>query len=393
MPLNGPETYFISVGEQSGDVLGADLVCELRQCLPHFKPRGIVGQAMIDACVEPMARMESINTMGFSDVFLRLPELRMFESKLLSQIDRHPPAFAILIDFPGFHLRLAEQLRMRDIPVIQYVAPKVWAWGGSRVAKLKKDFSLILGVLPFEKSFFEQQQVPYAYCGSPHRDRTDLVSVTREDLSLEKDRRLFAFLPGSRLEELRLIMPRLLQIWRSISRQDAEALAIMPLAINLSIHDLQSILNLSGWTYPLETTSYGWKSNSWRFYRGQSLDVMKVADAAVVASGTATLECALLGTPMSVVYQMSPLSYAIAKRVVTLPYVSLVNLVAQRKVVEEYIQEFSEADIATELIELSLPGSKRSAMVANFKQIHQQLTGGCASRAAQEIRKLIQEGS
>lgn len=383
------ETYFISVGEQSGDLLAADLVRELSHLIPSFQAKGIVGAEMVNAGVKPLARMEDINTMGFSDVLARLPQLRMFESRLLAQLDEHPPAFAVLVDFPGFHLRLAEQLRLRGIPVIQYVAPKVWAWGGSRVAKLKKDFSMVLGILPFEEEFFLKAAVPYVYCGSPHLDRVAVVNATKADLSLSDDAPTFAFLPGSRVEELRLIMPRLLRIWKSLKEAIPSAVAIMPLATSLNIEELKSVLRMSGWPHPVKATDYGWQSGAWRFYNGSSLAVMKAADAAVVASGTATLECALLGTPMTVVYQMSALSFAIAMKVLKLPYVSLVNLVAQKRVVEEYIQDFSEQEVAAELARLSVEGDGRDAMMRSFDQMRSNLKGNCAQRAAHEIVALM----
>ncbi len=388
MSLSRAGTYFISAGEQSGDLLAADLVVALREVLPKWRPMGIVGQTMLDAGVEPIGRMETISTMGISDVLRRLPELRMFESQLLARLDNLRPAFAILVDFPGFHLRLAEQLRLRGIPVVQYVAPKVWAWGKSRIENLRRDFDLVLGVLPFEEEFFQKAGVNYRYCGSPHKDRTDKVQLRREDLGLAGKSPLIALLPGSRVEELRLIMPRLWTILLEMRRKNPQVQAIMPLAASLSAKDLQSILRTCGVSSPLQETATGWTLPGLQIFRGMSLEVMKVADAAIVASGTATFECALLGTPMVVVYQMSPLSFAVAKRVVKLPYVSLVNLLAGTRVVSEYLQEFRESDVAAETLQLAAPGEARREMLAAFDRIRDGLDGQCAARAATSIESL-----
>ena len=192
MALTRRERYFISAGELSGDLIGGDLVQALKTAAPHLEPFGIAGEAMERAGVEPVAKVADFSVMGVFEVARKLAELRMLEARILAAIDRRRPTLAVLIDNPGFHLRLAEQLRMRGIRVIQYVAPKLWAWGSGRIGAVRRNFDLVLGILPFEEKFFRSQGVAYQYVGCPLKDRTDKVMVQPEALGLEAGRPVVA---------------------------------------------------------------------------------------------------------------------------------------------------------------------------------------------------------
>ena len=154
MSLKTNKSYLISAGELSGDLLAADLVHSLRSVVPEHDACGVVGDAMLRAGVIPIASTSELSVMGLVEVAKKAADIRMVEQRILAWVDRSNPAFAVLVDFPGFHFRLAEQLHLRGIPVYQYVAPKVWAWGQSRVALLRQHFAGVMGVLPFEEDFF-----------------------------------------------------------------------------------------------------------------------------------------------------------------------------------------------------------------------------------------------
>lgn len=391
------DSYFISAGEHSGDLLGADLVLALKEKLPKLTPFGVAGDAMLNAGVEAVASVDDFSVMGITEVALKLADLRMLETNLLAWIDRTEPRFAVLIDNPAFHLRFAEQLRMRGVRVFQYVAPKVWAWGEGRIPKIKESFDLVLGIFPFEEEFFKSRGLNYVYVGSPLKDRVDKVIIQREALGLTVGRPVVACLPGSRVSEIKRNLPIIAQIRDAVAQELPDCEFIVPVAQNLAFEDVLEVLSFRGGVPSVIGRDQGLAAESvsvsgLRLVRGMSLEIMAAADAAIVASGTATLECALLGTPLVVVYAMSEISYQVAKRAVKLPYVSLVNLMAGRKLVEEYIQDISAAEVALEVIELLTPGPKRKAVLESFEDIRDRLKGMAAVNAASAIAAHLGEG-
>lgn len=395
-----PDTYFISSGEHSGDLLGADLVLALREKMPKLSAFGIVGSAMANAGVEEIASIADLSVMGVAEVLKKAGQLRMLEQRILHFIDMWEPKFAVLIDNPGFHLRIAEQLKMRGVRVYQYVAPKLWAWGEGRASQLRENFDLVLGILPFEEAFFKERGIRYNYVGSPLKDRIDKVIVKRQSLGLPDHRPVIACLPGSRASEIKLNLPTIAAVRDVVARSIPEAIFIVPVSTNLSLEGVIDSLR-NGRDMPIEKKSYQpgtdiavetLECGGLRFVRGMSLEVMAAADAAVVASGTATLECALLGTPMAVVYTMSDFTYQMAKKHVKIPYVSLVNLMAGRRLVAEYIQDFSIDDVAAEVISLLCDPVKRKAVLEQFEDIRDRLKGTAADSAATAIAQSMGEG-
>jgi len=387
------QSYFISAGEHSGDLLAADLVLALSKVLPDHKASGIVGDAMLRAGVRELVHQRSLSVMGVVEVAKHLGEIRMIESFVLQKVDDLKPDFAILVDFPALHFRLAEQLKMRRIKVIQYVAPKVWAWGEGRLARLRRDFDLVLGVLPFEGKYFKSHGVNYQFVGSPHKDRVSKVIVNRRSLGLPEAGPFIGLLPGSRLAEISSIFPSLVLIKERLQKQHPQAKFLMPLADNLSLQSfLQAVGDNSG-KWKLEGSDSTASTHVFagiHIHRGMSLEVMSVADVAVVASGTATLECCLLETPMVVVYVMNALTYEVAKRKVKVPFVSLVNLLAKTELVKEFIQEFSIDDVVAEVDRLLADKPAREQMLEAFRSLKQKLKGDAAATAAAAICKNLE---
>ena len=394
MPLSKrKDTYFIAAGEHSGDLLGAELVLALRERMPKVMPFGIVGEAMTRARVEAVAHTSALSVMGISEVLKKLAGLRMLEARLLAWVDQLQPRFAVLIDNPGFNMRLGEQLHLRGVPVYQYVAPKVWAWGEGRVEQLRTNFDMVLGILPFEEEFFKARGVKYTYVGSPLKDRIDKVIIKRASIGLPGHRPVIACLPGSRVSEIALNLPTLVSVQKLVAQALPEALFVVPVSPNIDMETIAQVLRSTsghiltprplGTVFDLKVDA--WEAAGLHFVRGMSLEIMATADVAVVTSGTATLECALIGTPLVVVYTTTELTYQIAKRVVKVPYASLVNLLAGTPLVREFLQEFSHLDVANEVLSLLQDHARNQAMRLRFEEMREQLKGMAAATAAEMI--------
>lgn len=388
------ESYFISAGEASGDLLGADLALQIKERMPRVTAFGVTGTAMEDVGVESIATIKQFSAMGIFEVVKKVPELRMLEQKILREVELRKPTFAVLIDNAGFHLRLAEQLRMRGIRVVQYVAPKVWAWGQSRVEHIRRHFDLVLGILPFEESFFLEHGVNYEYVGNPLKDRTDKVMVNRANLGLSADRKIIACLPGSRYSEISRTLP-IIESLKEIIRTRCDNIDfIVPIASNLNIKDMLESLGIEDEVQTIKEGLPGfalptYEVNGLKFIQGMSLELMAAADVAVVTSGTATLECALLGTPMVVIYSMNDLTFQIAKKKMKVSWVSLVNLIANQELVHEYLQDFSLETVASDVLSLLNDEPRRLALTQKFDDIRDQLKGSAARNAAQAISERI----
>ncbi len=374
---------FISAGEFSGDLLAASLVESLKEIIPGVEFYGIAGDEMKKVGVKAIASISELSVMGFAEVAKKIGPLRMIEDRILSHIDRIKPNLAILVDFPGFHFRLAPQLKMRSIPVVQYVAPKLWAWGEGRAKRLRDDFDLVLGLFPFEVEFFTSRGVNYQYIGTPQLDRIQNVKGVKRDFLVEENQTLVAMLPGSRPNEIIRIMPSMKVVKDLIKEKRKDLTFFVPVAPNLDLHQVTSFL-------PGELKQLGdgrFYKDDFYFIHGRSLELMAASDACLVASGTATLECALLETPMVVIYKLSPLTYKIAKRKVKIPWVGLVNILSQKEVAKEYIQEFAPKDVAEKLSDILFDQAIREKMISELKELKQSLKAGAERRAA----KIIQE--
>jgi len=374
----------ISAGELSGELLAVSLIQLLKDSDYEIEFVGIAGPLLQAQGVVPWINSSELSVMGFFEVIGLLPKLIQIEEKLFSLIDRHKPDLAILVDYPGFHFRIAPSLRVRGIPVVQYVAPKVWAWGEHRVAKLKTDFDLVLGVLPFEADYFQRQGVPYVYVGSPHIDRIAQDIRSEEHQSLDdfltrashdapeeevssfssirsRNNRVelsgtptaanltaakwMTLLPGSRRSEIKMMLPPLIQIAQKMLSKNKNYRFAIPVASGLDFQWMVNRVVKLTKHIPVINESYA-EVGPIRLYKGHSLDLMRLADFAVVTSGTATLECALLETPLCVVYRMNKLSYWVAKRRIKVKWIGLVNLCAEKEIAKEFVQDLNPEVIA-----------------------------------------------
>lgn len=388
-------TYFISGCEPSGDLLAADLVQALA-ARGIEGATGIAGPSMRAAGVAAMAHMEDFAVMGFVEVLKHLPRLKLLEIELLEKIRRARPRFAVLVDYPGFHLRLAEELRRMRIPVIQYVAPQLWAWGEHRTERLRRVTDLVLGIMPFEEEFFRGRGVNFQYVGTPQVDRAQRAIGDATHFGFAEGAVKIGFFPGSRVSEVSRIVPRVQDIRSSLFKDHPEAEVAVSVAPSLPLGPFRPLFATEAAYDQAEKAlaSHGMARDAGQrtvFVRGNSLGLMKTVDAALVTSGTATLECALSLTPMAVVYVTSPLTYWMARRVVKLPYISLVNLVAGRPLVHEYLQHFSPADAAARLWRLATQEEARNGLRSEFQTLFARVRGEPAKHAAQAIQSFLAE--
>jgi len=382
-----PPRIFVSAGEPSGDLLAAELLDELRVYWPDAEIFGICGPRMRASGAEALFGIEELSVMGFVEVIKHLPFLKHLEFSLLEQIERRQPEIAILVDYPGFHLRLADALRLRGVYVFQYVAPQLWAWGEKRTKTLRAVTDEVLGIMPFETAFFRERQVNFRYVGTPQVDRARKAVADRARFCLDHAPTI-GFFPGSRTSEIRRLLPRMMQIREVLRQTQPQLRFVLSMAPSLKPELFASILGEPLGDALAESADLAvYRQGDTTLVRGQSIHLMKTCDAALVTSGTATLECALTGTPMAVAYVMQPLSFQLAKRFVKLPHISLVNLVADTSLVREFIQDFEPSSVAEELGLLAQPGAYRDEKRERLLELCTRLQGDLARNAATAIHE------
>lgn len=387
----------IAAGEPSGDLLGADLALHLKRLWPELEQYGVVGAQMEAQGVKPLGHIDALSVMGFVEVLKHFSFLKMYERNFLESIVRLKPKFVVFIDYPGLHLRLAEQIKMLGIPVIQYVAPQLWAWGKNRTVKLGNVTHHVLGIMPFETEFFSDTTVNYTYVGTPQVDRTENLSRDKRQFGFS-DETVIGFFPGSRKNEIsRMLRP----IREAIAAMRARGDGTAKIGIVVSMApSLPPAFFLSHFGVPeheqkslLEAITVDGQADyqGIRIVRGRSLALMGICDAALVTSGTATLECALAGTPLAVAYRMHPLSFRIAMRVVKVPYISLVNLVVNKPVVREFIQNFKSEDVAMWLLSLCFDPAVRLAFQRDLQEVRARVQGHPGKHAAEHLVAVFKE--
>lgn len=334
--MNNPEQYInqddhilIVAGEASGDLHGGRLVSALRRSRPELTISAMGGSEMKAAGAHILHDISGINVMGFTEVIGRLGEIRRIKDRLERFLESVRPALLVLIDYPGFNLLLASKAAKINIPVLYYISPKVWAWRSGRIRAIKKYVDRMAVILPFEKEFYRQHDYRVDFVGNPLLDSVKATMSPEEfraSHSIDADSRVVGILPGSRRQELNALLPPFLDAASRLSRHHDKLVFLLPLAPTLTMGDLQhNVLQES----KLDI----------RVVSGDRYNLMAACDIAMAASGTVTLELAILGIPMVVSYRLSKLSWFLAQRLVKLDFASLVNLVAGREVVPELLQD------------------------------------------------------
>ncbi len=370
----------VVAGEASGDLHAADVLAELRRRRPDLRAFGMGGPRLEAAGLERLFDAREISVMGIAEVLPRLPRIwRVFRALARAARERRPTA-ALLVDVPDFNLRLARKLRGLGIRVVFYVSPTVWAWRRGRVRQIARDVDRMLCILPFEEEFYRAHGVRARYVGNPVVEQVPPPGPPesfRRALGLDAARPTLALLPGSRPSELSRLLPPLVESAALLQRERPELQIVVPVAPGLDRARLEQAFSARG----LRPT----------LVAGRAPEVVGASDVAVVASGTATLETALMLRPMVVVYRMSALSWAIGKLMVKVAFVSLVNLLSGRRLVPELLQgELRPEAVADEVRRLWAPGSARDAQLEGLAALRTRLGDGpTASRVADEVLEVL----
>jgi lipid-A-disaccharide synthase len=352
---------FLSAGEASGERYGAALMEAIRLRLPETRFFGLGGARMADLGFRPVVRAEDVAHMGITEVVRHAPYIYGQFQRLKRAIVSERPALAVLIDFPDVNLRLAEHLHCHGIPVVYFVSPQLWAWKKRRIRRVQRFVDRMLVIFPFEEPFYRERGVAAEFVGHP---LADLASPegTREAFArqhgLDASKAWVALLPGSREREVHLNLPTMLEAAKTLGNTYQY---LVPVAPTLAPETVAAMVAAQGAAVKPVLVS-------------DARAALYYARGSIVASGTATVEAALLGNPFVVVYRLSKVSYAIARRFVTVPHVAMANLIAGRRVVPELIQdEFTAANVVEVLEPLLADGAAREEAMAGLREVRERL--------------------
>lgn len=366
------KVYIIS-GEASGDLHASNLLKALKQRKPDLDCRAWGGEQLEAAGAKIIKHYKDLAFMGFLEVAMNirtiLNNIRFCKTDILN----YKPDALILVDYPGFNLRIAEWAKKHEIKVFYYISPQIWAWKSSRVHKIAKNTDCVFSILPFEKAFYQKHGYDAEFVGHPLLDVVD--HYASEALEIKTEQKIIALLPGSRKQEISKILPKMLHVLESykdfhfvIAAAPAQTLAYYQQFIPKELLEEERLSIVQGQTYSL----------------------LKKAHAALVASGTATLETALFNVPQVVCYETSTFSYEIAKRLVKIKYISLVNLIADKRVVTELIQKDFNAKMLKLELENILSRSGRNKMISDYQELRENLgNAGASDKTAKKILQLM----
>lgn len=372
-------SILVSAGEASGDFYAAELVAELQRRQPEWKFFGCAGPKLRAAGVEPVIRTEDLAVAGLVEVLYHLPRIWKRYKQLIAAAKSRKPDLAILTDSPDFHFRVAKALKKLGVPVVYLVAPQVWAWRQGRVKTMRRMIDRLLCIFPFEEAFFREHNVPVTYIGHPLASRVR-ASLTRDQFfrkhNIPFDRPLIAVLPGSRRGEALRHLNELKKAAKLLET-DRKLTFILPAS---------STCGAAFFEKPLAGSAI-------RVIDGESWDAMAHCDMALAASGTVTVEAALLGTPMVTFYRVTALSWMIGRMLVNVPFYSMVNLIAERKIVPELMQgQMTGERIAAETIRLLDDAAECDKMKEELARVAALLAvdGDPMVRAADEVERVLE---
>lgn len=375
-----PVKIAMVAGEASGDILGAGLVRSLKKRFPNAEFEGIGGPLMLEQGFKSFVPMERLSVMGLVEVLGRLFELIGIRRRLRKHFIKAQPDVFVGIDAPDFNLGLEAALRAQGIATTHYVSPSVWAWRQKRVFKIAKAVDLMLTLLPFEAKFYREYDVKVAFVGHPLADEIPLDSVqkqAREALGFDDSQRLFAILPGSRNGEIKYVGESLVLAAANIQRQFPQARFLIPCVNQARRQQIEQIVSRCAPELNVD------------FFDGRSREVMAASNVVILASGTAALEAMLLKKPMVVAYRVSKITHAIMKRLLKVAYVSLPNLLANKGLVPELLQDQAQPELIAQAAIERIEPSASAQIVSEFNDLHLQLKRNASEVAADAVAELI----
>lgn len=360
----------IIAGEASGDLHGANLVKAIQAREPSISFFGVGGTALKGAGVTIRVQSEELSVVGLSEVFSKIGKILKALSLLKKDLKTLRPDLLILIDFPDFNLRLAAAAKKLNIPVMYYISPQVWAWRTGRVKKIRRLVDEMVVILPFEADFYKEHDIPVTFVGHPLLD-----NISPDDFNNTLNKKgppIIGLLPGSRSEEVERLLPVMIEAAGIISEEVREVKFIIPVAPSLNKDKAEKMLQGS-----MADISIA---------QGNVYEVLKSAVLVISASGTATLEAAIFGTPMLIVYKVSPLSYWLGTKLIRVKYAGLANLIAGEEIVPELIQEkASPENIAEHALRLLRDKKARAEMQQQLNAIRKELGDPGASDMAAKV--------
>ncbi|MFQ5630027.1 MAG: lipid-A-disaccharide synthase [bacterium] len=376
MTATKSKSILMIAGEASGDLHGASVVRELLKSDPDLQIFGIGGERMNAAGQEQFYTTKEMAIIGFTEVVRHLPFILSVMKRLENEVRERQPACAILIDYPGFNLRFAKRLKKMAIPILYYIAPQVWAWGARRIPKMARLIDHLAVVFAFEKDIFASQGLPTTFVGHPllevlHTDMTREVFLKQQ--KLPEDAKVLGLLPGSRVKEVEKLLPDMLATAKQLVSEMPGLRAIVAKAADVPQKIYSEIFE------KLDTCNVLLLENA-------TYLIMAHSDGCLVASGTATLETGCFGTPLVVVYRTSKLTYQIARRLVKLKNIGLVNIVAGEPVAQELIQDdFTPDKAATALFPLLTDEQQCEQIKTKLKGVRNKLGKPGASKRVAEL--------
>jgi len=370
-----PSHVMILAGEASGDAHAAEFVEQLHQLQPDIELSGMGSSEMIAAGVDVFFDSSIIAVVGLVEVLRHWSDIKRAMAIVKQRLDDTRPDLLVLVDYPEFNLKMARHARQLGIPVLFYISPQVWAWRPKRIHKIGRLIDHMAVIFGFEKQYYEDAGIPVSFVGHPLVDKvktSDAADTIRARLEIPEQARVVGLFPGSRRSEVTRMLPVMFACAKRMREQDSELKFVLPVASTLNFDDMSRQARDSGVDICVT--------------RDEIYDVISCCDAIATCSGTVTLEIALLKIPMCILYKVSPLSYQIMRRLVTIPHIGLVNIVARDAVVKEFLQaDANPQKVSQELFDLLENREYRARIDSGLERVRENLGSGNGARNMAEL--------
>ena len=372
--MNSNSKILVIAGEASGDLHGAALAEELFKQDNSLQMLGIGGDKMIEAGVKTIFHIKDMAFLGMIEVIKHLPFIFKVEKEIIQLVKKEKIKLAVLIDYPGFNLRIAKKLKALGLKIVYYISPQIWAWKKGRIKKIKERVDKMLVVFPFEKEIYQEGNVPVEYVGHPLVEKIEKYNfLSKEELfsklKLDDGKEILLVLPGSRKHEIEKLLPELTKTAERLAEKFNMQIVIA-CADNLEESYLQNFVD----------------NKSITITKGNTYDLLKHSKFGIIKSGTSTLEAAISSLPFVVVYLTNNFTYSVAKRVIQTDYIAMPNIIAGKEVVKEFIQDDVNAKLISDYCEKLLNDNVRmNEIIENLKSVKNKLGGSGASKNSAEI--------
>lgn len=371
----------IVAGEASGDILGQSIMRSLKARCPNVRFIGVGGSHMQKEGMESIGQIETLSVMGLIEPLKKLPQILRLRKNIISHFKKNPPACFIGIDAPDFNLHLEKTLKNKKIKTVHLVSPTIWAWRANRIHGIKKAVDLMLLIFPFEKEIYDRHEVPACYVGHPIADSIEMTSdkiKARTALNLDPHAQWIALMPGSRDAELRYLANDFFLTAEWLKQKRPNLKFIVPCVNQARFNQVKQMLQAFPGLQDIHLVLE------------QSITAMQASDAILLASGTAALQAALIKRPCVVAYRMSGFTYQIAKRLVKAKYMALPNIIADKILVPEFLQDAVQpAEMGKILLEFIENPSAHEGLLTEFEKIHETLKCDAGDKAAEAILKFL----